>query len=631
VVRSGTAVYAGDDTLVTAKCSPAPEFMTSGEHVYRLPLGEVPEGGPYRVVVDGCGRSHDFRIAADAYRAATKMAMKGLYHQRCGIEISAAHSDTPRAECAEGHTFVLDQRFPVEPLASRPGLIKPLDPTKPKIEVRGGWHDAGDFDRRPHHLPNMLRLLSYYEMMPDRFADGEYDIPESGNGIPDWLDEAMWGVRLWEALQIDDPADPDYGGVRAGTESDAHPSYGAVSAATDTLQYATRAAQEYVTAWGAGLFAHASVLIRPYDTAHADALLQRARLAWAWLGTRGLTSADVPRIIYAALRLYWATGDQAFHDVFKRALGNLGGYPETYLSQNGSVTGAYHQIQIYSMPNPPHPVDAEIVEHYKFGNYRIYDRATKRGGYHCTDPRGEPYPSCLRCFLGWGSGAKMTALAELWMLALLMPDVGTPEERAGWYEIVATLADNALGRNAIGRVFHTGTERYRKTLGFEDAGLGVRQNLHLDGYFPFEGLSDGTPEMDARGTQPIGMPLGLLAGLFVDVPGGPKSAHFVRAIFQRVHPAWHLLPRERRWSEGWSLINSQETLLAATIIQPALFAFLQEPAGEVPPQPHADPPPVARRACSDCPARPRSATCDECPTCPEPSVSGAGGELLTVR
>ena len=41
----------------------------------------------------------------------------------------------------------------------------------------------------------------------------QYLLPESGNGLPDFLDEALYSLPLWEGLQEQD------GGVRAGTET----------------------------------------------------------------------------------------------------------------------------------------------------------------------------------------------------------------------------------------------------------------------------------------------------------------------------------------------------------------------------------------------------------------------------
>jgi hypothetical protein len=58
--------------------------------------------------------------------------------------------------------------------------------------VWGGWHDAGDWDREDWHPTVSNELLLTYELAPHKFRDGELNIPESGNGIPDIVDEARW-------------------------------------------------------------------------------------------------------------------------------------------------------------------------------------------------------------------------------------------------------------------------------------------------------------------------------------------------------------------------------------------------------------------------------------------------------
>ena len=40
-----------------------------------------------------------------------------------------------------------------------------------------------------------------YEMAPRNFTDGELSIPESGNGVPDILDEAAWLPRFCYRLR----------------------------------------------------------------------------------------------------------------------------------------------------------------------------------------------------------------------------------------------------------------------------------------------------------------------------------------------------------------------------------------------------------------------------------------------
>mgnify|MGYP001162103666 CR=1 FL=1 len=86
-------------------------------------------------------------------------------------------------------------------------------------DVYGGWWDAADWDRRPYHFFCVADLLNAYLMSPGNFCDGQLDLPESGNGIPDILSEAEWGLDIWRKLQMED------GGVGCWVEMRSHPRY----------------------------------------------------------------------------------------------------------------------------------------------------------------------------------------------------------------------------------------------------------------------------------------------------------------------------------------------------------------------------------------------------------------------
>ena len=83
--------------------------------------------------------------------------------------------------------------------------------------VTGGWHDAGDFDRRSFHLRAVEDLVVTYLFNPTAFTDGQLNLPESGNGRPDLLDEAVFGLEVWRQAQ-----QPD-GGVGVWIEATSHP------------------------------------------------------------------------------------------------------------------------------------------------------------------------------------------------------------------------------------------------------------------------------------------------------------------------------------------------------------------------------------------------------------------------
>ena len=215
-------------------------------------------------------------------------------------------------------------------------------PTIPKvIPLRGGHHDAGDYNPRCH-IDVAQTLLAAWERAPRKFADGQLDIPEAGNGLPDIVDEALWALEPWLSLQDDD------GGVRDGTESAGDPNFYQTVELDDKGDFAyaksCRASFEF-----AATFAQASRVLAACDRkAQAADFLARARRAYDWgvanvpEGLKDLAQFTEYRYAsraYAAAELLHATGEDAFLRDF-RECAPWGNDPKA----NVSVSGRYEAL-----------------------------------------------------------------------------------------------------------------------------------------------------------------------------------------------------------------------------------------------------------------------------------------------
>ena len=70
------------------------------------------------------------------------------------------------------------------------------------LSQAAGWYqDAGDWDSYYSHLLVAQELMFVYEMAPRNFSDGELNLPEGINGVPDILDEAAWLPRFCYRLR----------------------------------------------------------------------------------------------------------------------------------------------------------------------------------------------------------------------------------------------------------------------------------------------------------------------------------------------------------------------------------------------------------------------------------------------
>ncbi len=537
-VYEGVAAYLGDDTRVEDG------LVGSGEHVYRLDLRLVPPGGPYRLQVAGFGISHPFEISDSAIARIAYTYTRGLYHQRCGIALEQPYTEFVRDSC---HTEVAFTR--VEWSAS--GKIH-VDPRTPLMPISGGYHDAGDFDRRPYHTIIPLLMLAYYEAFPTHFSDGQYNLPESGNGLPDFLDEALWGLQVWEQLQIQNPKDRQYGAIMAGTETSGHPEYGMVNATSDTLVYGTWAVYPETTAYGAGMMAQAARLLLafPAHRERAQALYDKALLAWDALDQlrdpdgKPYLQAQTADMLYASLQIalveaaFQLAGTsrsrqaQALFGQLSQALVvDDGHWPHQY--RPGNITAKIQTAHFSSYLVQDDPFDTVLAAKLR----AVVFAQAARGGYMGFNPEQVLYPQGVQKTYGWGAATAQGRYADVYAFAYRLETDVT--ERNRYLGILSQFGDYALGLNPLGQSYVTG--------------LGTVQPqspLHLDSWFTKSNLG-----------------LGNVPGLLIYGPSEDRSgADYQRVVSDAVYPLWEELPLQRRWADGWSLVNNNEFTVWETMV-----------------------------------------------------------------
>ena len=491
----------------------------------RADLSALIKPGDYYLRVPGMGRSPAFGMGEKFDHHIFYTHMKGFYHQRCGVPLSKPYTDWTRPAC---HTEV-------EITDAEPGDMIKVRGSK-KLKRSGGHHDAGDFDVRFNHTLNAGWLLSAFEMRPDAFTDGQLDIPEGKNGIPDLLDEALFSIRAWETLQ-----EPD-GGIRAGFEADRHPTYGEVNAATDKLVYRTYRRQGHSTLAGCALFAWAARLVRSYDPERASELETRALKAWSfYTNHRGPGFAfDWPRasLVYAACQLYLTTGEEQYHALFKNEMGYYLGLTEEKQVWPVVWHGLYYNLEMISkgmlfthyfssyLYAPEGRRDSKIWEAARKGVLKRAEnmaREVERAGFYYA------------VMQDWGASTAVGRRGELLVHGYRL----TGEQR--YLDAASLLSDWALGCNPSGWCFTTG--------------LGSRppyNPLHLDSY-------DHT--QNGRGPAP-----GIVIYGWARFGGAPYS----KAITKHMFPPPDERPNAYILTDGWSVIKQNEFTVAETMA-PNLF------------------------------------------------------------
>lgn len=137
-----------------------------------------------------------------------------------------------------------------------------------KIDVSGGWHDAGGYGR--YIVPaakTIADLLYAYEANPKLYSDN-IGIPQSGNGIPDILDEARYELEWMMKMQRAD------GGVYHKVTCENFPGY--VSPEKETDQLIVTPVSTTATADFCASMALAYEFYKDIDLNFANSCLERA-------------------------------------------------------------------------------------------------------------------------------------------------------------------------------------------------------------------------------------------------------------------------------------------------------------------------------------------------------------------
>ncbi len=173
----------------------------SGDAVSTVDFSSATAAGDYHLYLPGEGtRSDSFRLANDVYAIVGAAAVKSFFYQRCNQDRAL-----PYASDALGGFSGVGGRW-VDGLCHAGDTTLGAGPGSANhgaLDLHGGWHDAGDYQKTlwARGVPEMLFA---YEINPAAWADGQLNIPESGNGTPDILDEVRWELDFYVRMQRPD-------------------------------------------------------------------------------------------------------------------------------------------------------------------------------------------------------------------------------------------------------------------------------------------------------------------------------------------------------------------------------------------------------------------------------------------
>lgn len=189
----------------------------TGSDVWNIDFTGFNQEGTYRLAVEGVGCSQDFEIKNDIYHDPYKLGILGYFYMRIGQD-NLEMTPVPRrplfiqgqspANCAiyvtdmdpyhpQWSTFASGDKWDAP--MSWASFKKAGNPTNPN--AIGGHSDALDWDRHLGHVTNIYDLCLAYIISDGALDDDDLRIAESGNGIPDIIDEARNEVDFWLNLR----------------------------------------------------------------------------------------------------------------------------------------------------------------------------------------------------------------------------------------------------------------------------------------------------------------------------------------------------------------------------------------------------------------------------------------------
>jgi endoglucanase len=405
-------------------------YELSGEKVLMGDFSALKDTGVFTVFVENLGVSYPFAIRPNLYKAAADASVKSFYFQRASMALEPQFAG--KFARAAGHK---DDSCWFHPSS---GYSKGL------ASMPGGWYDAGDFNKYTVNAAAALGyMLSSYELQPGAFPDGSLNIPESGNGVSDLLDEMRYELNWLEKMQ-----DVDGGCFFKVTEKKFG---GFVMPADDKSQ---RWIVGKSTAASLDFAAVGAMVARCYaatDSVLAKKWLAAAERAWAWAkknpskffqNPEDISTGGYPDTIlteeffWAAAELYTATGKPAYLAEIEPLLGGI----KFRLTENWR--NYVDNIGYYSLLGSSSKLTAPQKDLVKAGLVALADSlagVVDKSAYRIPISQFE-----------WGSNSDVLDMAIVFQQAFLAT------QDAKYLNLAAETTDYIFGKNAVNYSFVSG-------------------------------------------------------------------------------------------------------------------------------------------------------------------------------
>lgn len=404
-------------TVYTGDLYGKTQNSSANETDYLGDFSSVTTPGTYYITCGNLDPSYSFVIDDTVYDKMLDDSIRMLYLQRCGTAVQ--DSKFGHVACHNSMATVYG--------------------TSQKIDVSGGWHDAGDYGR--YIVPaakSIADLLFAYQKNPSLYSDS-IGIPESGNGVPDILDEVRFELEWMLKMQAQN------GGVYHKVSCASFPGY--IMPENETDELIVTPVSTTATADFCASMAMAYEFYKDIDGGFAQTCLDAAKKAWGFLqqnpnfifqNPAGIVTGeygdktDADERYWAAAQMYRATGDAAYLN----ALQSMGA--KTGL--DWATVGDYGNIALVTMNG----IDT---------NSNVYSNAKsallRQADSFATASKNSPYGVSINDF-NWGSN--MTVANAGIVLAVAYDLTGDTK----YFDTAEANLHYLLGRNPNATCYVTG-------------------------------------------------------------------------------------------------------------------------------------------------------------------------------
>lgn len=399
----------------------------TGETNFYGDFGKLTKPGTYRVETQIVATSYEFIIEDNLYDGLLVDSLRMLALQRCNdvLDKSWAH-EFARDGCHSSDAIIYG--------------------SEEKIDVSGGWHDAGDYGRYiKTGAKGVADLLLAYSLNPQYFTDN-INIKDSNNNIPDVLDEAKYELTWMLKMQTDS------GGVYNKVVSGGFAGYLAPEDDYSTL-YVLPISTNATGAFS-GVMAMSYMVFKDIDKDFADKCLQASKSAWEYLNNNpdmddplnpeGFDAgeyrddSDLDERFYASMSLWNVTNESKYLDKAKELINTD---ERVLLGLNWQTVGTYGEYMYLSSDNAKK--DEELYT-------KLYNHLMAQADNLLGIAKNDGYFIGLANDYNWGSNMYVANNGMLLMLA----DSIAPNDN--YVDSAFDQLHYILGRNSLNMSFVTG-------------------------------------------------------------------------------------------------------------------------------------------------------------------------------